>query len=638
MTVVIGTAGHIDHGKTTLLRALTGIEADRLPEERRRGMTIEVGYAHLAFDDGPVVDFVDVPGHERLVGNMLVGAGEIDAVLLVVAADDGPRAQTIEHLGLLDALGMTDAVVALTKVDVLADDAARLDERLTATRALLDRTAMAGSPIVAVSGTTGVGLDDLRRELRAMATRVAVRVAAERSHPARIAVDRVFGVKGRGTVVTGSLRGGPLGVGDSLDARPGRARFRIRELQVHNGRVDRGEDGGRLALNLVGPGAERLTRGVVLSADPDVVTTRTLFVRLRPPFDQPPGDGWPPAGGGVFRVFVGTAQVGATLGRGRTDTMLLDDSSQVATVRLAEPIAAAPGDRFVLRRPMPVGTVAGGVILDAVPPTGPARKRRTRERVAALARALDAGSAPDAAAEAHAGSAAEAGSVAAAAAAARLDLHGALPGRAGSGGWLLARDVAGAVADEAFALVAAAPNGIGHAELRGTLVRGLRRRVAIPVDAAGDVATRVVAEAVAGGRLAQDGDVVRLPGRVVGGPSPETLAAMDRLEALLATAAPPPLADAARAARCPEEGIRALESSGRIVRLEPNLAWAATTYRDLEAHALRLARRTPVTPAALRDATGTSRKYVMALLEDLDRRGTLRRVPTGHVPGPRAPR
>jgi selenocysteine-specific elongation factor len=159
VTVVVGTAGHIDHGKTTLLRALTGIDADRLPEERRRGMTIEVGYAHLRLPDGDVLDFVDVPGHDRLVGNMLVGAGEIDAVLLVVAADDGPRAQTREHVELLDALGLRHAVVAVTKADAVGPE--RLREVVDAVGDLLRPTTFAGAPAVAVSGVTGAGLDAL---------------------------------------------------------------------------------------------------------------------------------------------------------------------------------------------------------------------------------------------------------------------------------------------------------------------------------------------------------------------------------------------------------------------------------------------------------------------------------------------
>ncbi|MEK6719830.1 MAG: selenocysteine-specific translation elongation factor [Chloroflexota bacterium] len=622
MTVVVGTAGHIDHGKTTLLRALTGIDADRLPEERRRGMTIEVGYAHLAFDDGRVVDFVDVPGHEKLVGNMLVGAGEIDAVLLVVAADDGPRAQTVEHLGLLDALGLSHAVVALTKIDVLRGDWGRLAAGREALRALVDRSSLAGSPIVAVSGTTGEGLDELRRELRTLVDRVAGRTGSGQAvseHPARLAVDRVFSMKGRGTVVTGSLRGGPLEVGDLLDVRPGRWRMRVRELQVHNARVERIEGGGRAALNVVGPGADRLSRGALLTADPAVAVTRRLLVRLHPPFDGAPGAAWPPAANAPLRVFIGTDRADADVGRGRTDGTTLDDGTQVATLRLASPMAVAAGDRLVLRRPAPIGTVAGGVVLDPSSPTGPSRKRMTPERLVALAAA--------------AASDADRGAVAAA----RLALHGALPS-VGRGGWLLASDVADLLGSDAIAIVEAAPAGLGHAELRGDLARGLRRRVAIPIAAAEIVATDLIAGAIAAGHLARDGDLVHLPGRAAAGPSPDMLAAMDRLESLLAVPAPPSLGDAARAAGCPPDGIRALESAGRITRLEDDLAWATSTYRDLEAEALRLARTGPLAPAALRDATGTSRKYVMALLEDFDRRGILRRTQAGHVPGPRAPR
>ena len=158
MTVVVGTAGHIDHGKTTLLRALTGIDADRLPEERRRGMTIDVGYAHLQLPDGSALDFVDVPGHDRLVGNMLVGAGEIDAALLVVAADDGPRAQPYEHVELPDALGIRHGIAVVTKADVAGPD--RTAEVVAAVRAVLAPTSLDGSPVLAVSSTTGLGIDD----------------------------------------------------------------------------------------------------------------------------------------------------------------------------------------------------------------------------------------------------------------------------------------------------------------------------------------------------------------------------------------------------------------------------------------------------------------------------------------------
>ena len=216
-SLVVGTAGHIDHGKTTLLRALTGIDADRLPEERRRGMTIDVGYAHLALDDGRVIDFVDVPGHDRLIGNMLVGAGEIDAALLVVAADDGPNAQTLEHLELLDALGIGDGLAVVTKAD-LAPDAARRDELRSRVEALLARTTLAGVPVLLASAQTGEGIDEVRE-----CARRARRSMRRRDGPARarLAIDRVFAVRGRGTVVTGSLRGGPIAPGDTLRLVPG---------------------------------------------------------------------------------------------------------------------------------------------------------------------------------------------------------------------------------------------------------------------------------------------------------------------------------------------------------------------------------------------------------------------------------
>ncbi len=191
MTLVVGTAGHIDHGKTTLLRALTGIDADRLPEERRRGMTIDVGYAHLTLDDGDVIDFVDVPGHDRLVGNMLVGAGEIDAALLIVAADDGPRAQTLEHLALLDALGVTPGIAVITKVDAVPPE--RVDDVTELVRGVLAGTSLAGSAILAASGVSGDGIDDVRRAL------IALRADVEPpARPPTLAIDRVFSVKGRG--------------------------------------------------------------------------------------------------------------------------------------------------------------------------------------------------------------------------------------------------------------------------------------------------------------------------------------------------------------------------------------------------------------------------------------------------------
>ena len=295
MSVVVGTAGHIDHGKTTLLRALTGIDADRLPEERRRGMTIDVGYAHLALPDGLVLDFVDVPGHDRLVGNMLVGAGEIDAALLVVAADDGPNAQTLEHLELLDAIGIADGLVAVTKSDVV--EAGRVAEVVAAVDALVARTRLAGAPIIAVSGVTGAGLDDLRAELMALRDRVGARLAPGVSGGARLAIDRSFAVRGRGSVVTGSLRGGAVATGAVLRLVPGGGEVRVREVQVR-GAVVPASGGGRTALLVAGAGLEDMDRGRVLTTDDGVVATSRLLVAIRPPAGlASPGRGRPRAAG-----------------------------------------------------------------------------------------------------------------------------------------------------------------------------------------------------------------------------------------------------------------------------------------------------------------------------------------------------
>lgn len=583
MTVVVGTAGHIDHGKTTLLRALTGIDADRLPEERRRGMTIDVGYAHLDLDDGSTIDFVDVPGHDRLVGNMLVGAGEIDAAMLVVAADDGPRAQTLEHLALLDALGVAPGIAVVTKIDAVGSDrvAAVVDEVTD----LLAPTSLAGSPVIAASGATGDGIAAVRSAL--IARRDAVR---SDDRPPTLAIDRVFTIKGRGAVVTGTLRGRRLARGDHLRLVPGDRDVRVREIQVHGNSVERVDHGGRTALNLGGIDAGELHRGMVLTADHEVVATDRILAAFRAPV----------ADRTRSRVHAGTAATEGVIGRGGRDALGLPDGRFAGIVRLAGPIALRRGDPFVVRRGGSIAPV-GGVVLDTVPPRGISRRRQTPERVAALA-----GGDP---------------------AAARLDLHGAVDGA-------LASDVASAAARQAMEAVAPEAS---LTRVRSEVARAIRSLVTLRRDDAAVIASSLIDRLVAEGRLVRAGDVVRLPGVAAASPDPALAAAIERLEAALAVPAPPSLAEAARAAGCPPAGIRDLVRSARIVVLEPDLAYATSTYRDLAARALSMAGREPLTPAAFRDATGTTRKYVMAILEDLDRRAILRRTPAGHVPGPKAP-
>jgi selenocysteine-specific elongation factor len=282
----------------------------------------------------------------------------------------------------------------------------------------------------------------------------------------------------------------------------------------------------------------------------------------------------------------------------------LSDGTSAGIVRLAAPVALAPGDRFVLRRG-PTQVPIGGIVIDVAPPRGISRRRQTPIRVATLA----AGG-PDA----------------------RLDLHGALTD---GGRTALAPDVQAMAADQAIAAVTDAAS-VGS--VRAVVAATLRRSVSLPREQALSAAAPIIEQLVLSGRLVRDGDTLRRPGSVGRIVDPTLAAAMDRLEALLAVPAPPPLADAARTAGCSPDGVRALERAARIVVLAPDLAYAMSTYRDLAARALAMAAREPLTPAAYRDATGTSRKYVMAILEDLDRRAVLRRTPAGHVPGPKAPR
>jgi selenocysteine-specific elongation factor len=643
MTVVVGTAGHIDHGKTALLRALTGIDADRLPEERRRGMTIDVGYAHLGLPDGTELDFVDVPGHDRLVGNMLVGAGEIDAAMLVVAADDGPRAQTLEHLELLDALGLRHGIAAVTKVDLV--DAARVSAVQRDVAHLLEGTALAGAPVFAVSSETGRGIDGLLTALVELRDRIVAAGIGEGSNRTRLAIDRIFNVKGRGTVVTGTLRGGAVRRNATLRLVPGGANLRARELQVHGRAVDEAGP-GRTAINVAGIEMGALHRGMVLTDDPGVVATDRLLVRL--------GRSVPDRT--RVRVHLGTAAVDGAVGRSGRDAIDLPDGDVAAILRLAAPVAAAQGDRFVIRGAAGDERTVGGTVLDPSPPRGISRRRQTEARLRRLAEATaetTAGTTGPQGGTSAAATSASAGTGAAPAAtssapagtsavAARLDLHGAV--RLPDGRMWLADDVADTGIREILTAVfegqSGPESGVGLAAVRVRAARALRRVATLRRDEAGAAASDLVDRLVADGRVTRQGERLWPAGRerrVPAAPDPDLAAAMDRLERAIAVSAPQPLSEAARAVGCPPNGIRELERSGRIAVIDDDLAYAAATYRDLERQALELASRDPLTPAALRDATGTSRKFVMAILADLDRRGILRRTEAGHVPGPRAP-
>lgn len=377
--MIVGTAGHIDHGKTALVKALTGTDADRLAEEKVRGITIDLGFAYADLGGGTVTGFVDVPGHERLIHTMLAGAGGIDMALLVVACDDGVMPQTVEHLAILGLLGLSRGLVALTKADLA--DAARRDEVAAQVRAALGDSGLAAAPIIPVSTLTGEGLDDLRAALIEAEATTTARAA---EGPFRMAVDRSFTLQGAGTVVTGTVLAGRTAIGDTLVVSPSGISARVRAIHAQNRPAAEGLAGQRCALNLAGDGVAKnaIHRGdILLSPDLHAATER-IDASLNVLGGEPKPIGtWFPA-----RLHTHAAEVGARIVP-LSDPIAPGDTGPVQIV-LDRPIAATIGDRFILRDVSASRTIGGGRFLDLRPP---ARKRRTPERLALLeAAAADA--------------------------------------------------------------------------------------------------------------------------------------------------------------------------------------------------------------------------------------------------------
>ncbi|MCB9866021.1 MAG: selenocysteine-specific translation elongation factor [Phycisphaerales bacterium] len=352
--LILGTAGHIDHGKTSLVRALTGVDTDRLPEEKRRGLTIELGFAELALD-GVTFGVVDVPGHERFVRTMVAGATGIDVALLVVAADDSIMPQTVEHVEILDLLGVRSGVVAVTKCDLVDDELAELVAVETAE--LLAHTRLADAPIVRVSATTGAGLDTLRHELC-----IAARAVERRrlDHPFRLSIDRAFSVPGRGTVVTGSVHSGQLSAGDPVEVWPGGHAARAREVQTHHRGADRVEAGQRAAINLQGLDLRDVDRGSELAAPGTLTPTRWLDVELHCLASHPHAL----RAHARLRLCLGTREllVRCVL---LDPTELLPGQRALAQLRCREELVASYGQRFIVRDENAARTAGGGTVLRA---------------------------------------------------------------------------------------------------------------------------------------------------------------------------------------------------------------------------------------------------------------------------------
>ncbi|MAF09653.1 selenocysteine-specific translation elongation factor [Candidatus Poribacteria bacterium] len=380
--IIIGTAGHVDHGKTSLIRALTGIETDRLEEERRRGLSIELGFAYFDLPDGSRAGVVDVPGHERFLDTMVAGAHGMDVVLFVVSAREGVQPQTVEHLQILDLLGVRHGILVLTMADIVDEE--ELEFAIEETRETLEGTTLEGVPHVAVSSITGDGIDSLR----VLLVEVAARAVAEQERPhgiPRMPVDRAFTMEGFGLVVTGTLRGGSLNVDQNVKVMPGGAEGRVRGIQVHGASPDAAHAGQRTALNIAGIDREDISRGDVITTPELTHTATNIDVTLRVVSDYPRVvDHWLRA-----RMHIGTREAFCRVVLLEEREGVLPGGEATVQLRLEEPVPLTRGDRYILRDDSVQKTLGGGVIVDP----SAARHRRftdaTREALATMRDADD---------------------------------------------------------------------------------------------------------------------------------------------------------------------------------------------------------------------------------------------------------
>ncbi|MBK5296815.1 MAG: selenocysteine-specific translation elongation factor [Vicinamibacteria bacterium] len=634
--LVVGTAGHIDHGKSTLVHALTGMDPDRLKEEKARGITIDLGFAHWRRGDLTVA-FVDVPGHERFVKNMLAGVGGIDAVLLVVAADEGVMPQTREHLDICRLLAVPRGVIAITKADLVDPEMLEIVQLDVAE--LVSATALSDSRVIPVSATTGLGVDALKDALASLATEVPHR---DEQGAARLPVDRVFSMRGFGTVATGTLTNGRLGVDDVLEVTPGGRLVKVRGVQVHGARRQIAVAGERVAVNLAGVEVGDLVRGQVLATPGTLPTTSEIDAAIAV---------LPSARllkhGARVRFHHGTAEI---LARVSTVGPAVDGAapaieaggSGVARLRLEAPAALARGDRFVLRTYSPSITIAGGRVLDPAPSRLGVRASATRERLVRLNAPLDGD-----------GSEEEALRIFVADAAARGVSEGDLLARAGahsaSGRQALERLRARAdvwqVGDRVLlaswrpTLAGAVTAALAAHHDSQPLSDGLSReevRERVLADAHPEVATAVLDLLAAAGTI-RGRERLALEGRGVTLTAQESAAQSALASAYGDAGLTPPEADtlATRTGLSPAMIARVSQLLIRqqvLVRVD-----AFVFHRDalarlkVEVVALKAAGPARLDVAGFKDRYGLTRKYAIPLLEYLDRERVTRRVGDSRV-------
>jgi selenocysteine-specific elongation factor len=606
--MIVGTAGHIDHGKTSLVHALTGVDTDRLPEEKTRGITIELGFAPLTLDGVGVVGVVDVPGHEAFVRTMVAGATGIDVALLVVAADEGVMPQTREHLSILEILGVSVGVVALTKADLVdAEWLALVEEDVRTASA----RALPNAPIIPTSVRTGLGVHEVRAALAARASSVRAR---DENDLFRLPVDRAFTIKGTGTVVTGTVWSGTVRRDDVVRILPSDISARVRGVQGHGEQLAAASPGGRTAVALSGVETSQVPRGSTLVAD--AAWRTTMFARAD--VTLLPREGSAPRPRSWLRFHVGTTEVGARI--------VSRDARPGATfsARLAfdAPVVLRAGDRFVLRESAPLNTIGGGVITD---PHAPRRGRAWPvgiERGERFARLLDESSGQGVS----------------------LDV---LPIRLGCsprdtrtliaelgtgalvvGDVVMSRDARRAHEGAIVAIVDAF-----HADRPlepGIPIQLLRSRMKVPAA----LADAAIDSLVAVGRLTVNGGVGARPGWAVTlGASDATLAERILEQLDRAGAEPPSTPELESEIGQPIAPVlHFLERRGDIVQVEQLRYYSASHLSSvLDRIRTVMEHQNDVTPATLRDRVGLSRKYLIPILEYCDRAGLTVRGPSGRV-------
>ena len=597
---VLGTAGHVDHGKSTLVERLTGIDPDRFAEEKRRGLTIDLGFAWVGLPSGREVGLIDVPGHERFIKNMLAGAGGVSVCLFVVAANEGWKPQSAEHLAILDILGVSHGVVALTKSDLV--DAETLELARAEVEEKLEPSSLGGAPVVPCSAVTGDGIDELLRELDRV---VAAAPAAPDLQRPRLWVDRVFTIAGAGTVVTGTLMGGAITTGMEVEIAPEGRRARVRSIQSHKKQSDEIGPGNRVALNLVGLDRQGAERGdAVVEPGRWRMTSRVdALVRVTPATIT--GRPHELTEKGAHLLYVGSAEMPVRL-KLLGSQKIVPGEDAYAQLYLRDPLPLGRGDRFVLRDAGRVLTFGGGVVLDPLPSI-------TRRNDESRLRLLDKlrGATPDLALVAL------------------VEAEGELPleeARLRSGG----RDVAAGVVLLGRRLFSEARAAELEADITARLKQhhserplekwmpreALRQELGLEAGVFDALIART-------DDVTEEGAGVRLSGHAVG-LSPEQQAQRDRLIAQIEGGGfQPPLATDLEADAAL---VRSLVESGELVKIENFYLTAARAAEARIRVRQRIEDAGPVTVAQIRDLLGTTRKYAVPLCEWLDATGaTIRR-------------